>query len=73
MFFICFAAATLAQAFIARAASPLLFGRGVLTRLGYVCFALLALIAAVSPLANKVVEKAVERTVVDSAPSVRAA
>jgi hypothetical protein len=73
VFFICFAAATLAQAFIARAASPLLFGRGVLTRLGYVCFALLALIAAVSPLANKVVEKAVERTVVDSVPSVRAA
>jgi len=72
VFFICFAAGTLAQAFIARAAPPLLFGRGVLTRLGYVCFALLALIAAVSPLANKVVEKAVERTVVDSTTSVRA-
>jgi len=71
LFFFCFAGVVLAQAFIARVARPLLFGRGVLTKFGYVVFGLLVLISVVSPLANKVMEKAVERTLVDGASTVR--
>ncbi|MGY3232566.1 hypothetical protein ACVWWJ_004050 [Luteibacter sp. HA06] len=71
VFLVCFAAVSLAQAFVARAARPLLSGPGVLTKIGYICFALLALIAAVSPLANKAMERAVERTSAGSSSHTR--